>query len=259
MLYAIIIFAIILFISFILFAPNNVKESFTSQSQSQYVIPENNAEKVRIYNPDVDWLEYENKMKQQMKTPTKTSQETTKDSQDTTKDSQDTSMFDKIEQDAESVLKTLGTDIGSLYDSSTSSSSLPDQQIQEHPLFSDQRYILQKQKTAPRFIPKFTKPEFLVYKPDTPELHYATRPGPNSFNDILSEAAHIETPQEKQEQQQAQQSAQERHEDLLRRTNWVFQSASRWNTDHILKQPKTIPGPANNDKYIRRYSKYGLA
>jgi hypothetical protein len=118
---------------------------------------------------------------------------------------------------------------------------------------------MQKQKSAPRYVPKFSNDVFNVYEPKEPKLRYATRPGPNSFHDILSQRAHVETEEERKRDWEAQKSAQERHEDLLRRTNWIFASATRVSPDRILKQPKMIPGPANEDKYSRRYSHFGLA
>lgn len=125
-------------------------------------------------------------------------------------------------------------------------------------LTTDQVYLKQKQLSAPRCLPKFSN-DFIVYEPKEPKLQYATRPGPNSYKDILSERAHVETKEEAQRANEAQRSAQERHEDLLRRSNWVFIQSNRKNSDSILKQPKMIPGPANQDKYSRRYSKYSLA
>ena len=228
-------------LAFVFLAPKDVKESFR---QSQFVIPEKNDALSSYYTPDLDWVTFQANMKQQMK-PTPSKQKS---------DAQ------TVEADAESDAQKAKTDVESGVDQIESEvSSFFERPTQAPTYTTDQRYILQKQKSAPRFIPTFPKKSFLVYDPKDPPLRYATRPGPNSLDDILSEAAHIETPKETKLQNEAQKSAQERHEDLLRRTNWIFHSANRYNSDRILKQPKMIPGPSNEDKYKRRYSHYGLA
>ena len=129
---------------------------------------------------------------------------------------------------------------------------------------SDEKYLLQhkmnQKKPSPRFLPKFSNDLFHVYDPETtPPLRYATRPGPNTFNDILSQRAHIETQAEKVAAKEAQANAQMRHNDLLRRQNWVYNSVNNIRPDYILRQPKMIPGPANEIYYTKRYSKLKAA
>lgn len=65
---------------------------------------------------------------------------------------------------------------------------------------------MQKQKSAPRFVPKFSNDAFNVYEPNKSNLTYETRPGPNTFNDILSQASHVETDAERERTWNAQKS-----------------------------------------------------
>lgn len=241
MLSTLVLFAIVFIFLFILFGPKQQKETFSNGEQ--YVLPTSDPDSVDYtLTPDESWLSFEKKMKQQM-----VSSDETKDDNVTT-----------IDHKPESEPKEEPKQKPNLAEDSTGS-SLFKWEDRERGLKSDQIYLMQKQKSAPRCLPKFSKKQFLVYEPKTPPLHYETRPGPNSFHDPLSERAHVETKQEFKRSNEAQRSAQERHEELLRRSNWIFDHANKVSPDHILRQPKMIPGPYNTDKYVRRYSHYGIA
>ena len=244
MLSTLVLFAIIFIILFILFGPKQYKESFSNGEQ--YVLPTSDPDSVDYtLSPDESWLSFEKKMKQQMV------------SSDT--DGKTTSDDEKTTSDDEKTTKETDTKQTPNLSEENSGSSLFKQEDRERGLKTDQIYLMQKQKSAPRCLPKFSKKQFLVYEPKTPPLHYETRPGPNSFHDPLSERAHVETKKELRDSREAQRSAQERHEELLRRSNWIFDHANKISPDHILHQPKMIPGPYNTDKYVRRYTHYGIA
>lgn len=221
MFWYLIICSFLLFI-IVSYSSNLTTEGFTN---NEYVIPSSMNQIIQHATPDIDWRDVEDRLNKAYEG----------DDEEQKEEEEEVEVEVEVEADEKFVNE------------------------KDTPLYSDQIYILQKQKSKPRHHPKFSNDAFNVYEPKTPPLRYETRPGPNSFNDSLTEAGHVETEKERHQDWLAQKNAQWRHQDLLNRLNWVYLKANQYvNPDKILKQPKFIPGPSNEVKY-GRYTHYGRA
>ena len=219
-----------------LYATSSSKEDFDNSdlNDQQYVFSDASSSMVAQYNtPDIDWKEIEASIEDELKSKDDKEEEEEEDKEEEEEEEEDKEEEEEEEDDSRN------------------------NQKRKRMLTSDQRYIRQKQRSAPRFVPKFSNDEYNVYTPKDPPLRYATRPGPNAFHDVLTEASHVETDKEREDAWKAQKNAEYRHKDLLHRLNWVYIEANKYSPDRILKQPKIIPGPSNESKYERKYSQYG--
>ena len=254
MLYWLLIILVILFIFFYIRPVN--EELFANQ----YVMPQED-KNVVYTSPDLDWKDFEEKVQSQMKPDKKETKTTGDDESEGEKETEEYKTNTDDDKPDQSSEQSTSSFLFGWFDKKDSDDEHEDEKdsTTSTPKFtSDQLYILQRQKSAPRYLPKFSKNSIHVYVPKKPKLDYATRPGPNSFHDSLTEREHVQTEKELRNEWQAQKMAQERHNDLLRRQNWVFQSVNDITPDYILKQPKMVPGPSNGWKY-NRYTHYGKA
>ena len=244
MFWYLIIGSILLFI-IMSFSSNTTTEDF---SNNEYVIPQTATPVMSYASPDVDWRDVEDSMNAQYKDEDEDEESKEEEEEEGDEGSEDGEQSEKMARTGETEAKPVKNE-----------KFVSKGQVKENPLYSDQIFILQKQKSAPRSLPKFSNDAFNVYEPKQPPLRYATRPGPNSFNDSLTEVGHVETERERQRDWVAQKNAQWRHQDLLNRLNWVYLEANQHvNPEKILRQPKFIPGPSNEVKY-GRYTHYGRA
>ena len=269
---------IIITISVILYLYVSYKPVLQEAFSNEYVLSKDSSLTTYLnQTPDVDWKEFEANMKDQL---LKEGEENEDNEVEVEKDVDEEKDTDDTEEDnvamVKEVIKRRNTTVQEKQKGTEETKEEDDNEFSMHlqvekeirkadkQMKSDEKYLLQhkmnQKKPSPRFLPKFSSDLFHVYDPETtPPLRYATRPGPNTFNDILSQRAHIETEAEKVAAKEAQANAQMRHNDLLRRQNWVYNSVNHIRPDYILRQPKMIPGPANEIYYTKRYSKLKAA
>ena len=269
---------IIITISVILYLYVSYKPVLQEAFSNEYVLSKDSSLTTYLnQTPDVDWKEFEANMKDQL---LKEGEDKEDDEVEVEKDVDEEKETDDTEEDnvamVKEVIKRRNTTVLEKNQGAEETKEEDENEFSMHlqvekeirkadkQMKSDEKYLLQhkmnQKKPSPRFLPKFSSDLFHVYDPETtPPLRYATRPGPNTFNDILSQRAHIETEAEKVAAKEAQANAQMRHNDLLRRQNWVYNSVNHIRPDYILRQPKMIPGPANEIYYTKRYSKLKAA
>lgn len=264
---------IIITISVILYLYVSYRPVLQEAFSNDYVLSKDSSLTTYLnQTPDLDWKEFEANMKDQLvkEDEQKEDEETVdeEEEQDESDEDNDISMVKEVIKRRNTTVleKEKGQEETKEKEDEFSMHLQVEKEIRkaDKQMKSDEKHLLKhkmnQKKPTPRFLPKFSSDLFHVYDPETtPPLRYATRPGPNTFNDILSQRAHIETEAEKVAAKEAQANAQMRHNDLLRRQNWVYNSVNHIRPDYILRQPKTIPGPANEIYYTKRYSKLKAA